>query len=162
MVAVVARQVAARYARPVKRSVLLSPLVLAALLPVSAHGQSEEPTLTGREAIERIIGNTIVLAPTKPLPTLAVRSFIYFSPDGRAAMQTAASERAEEEEKTETRTGNWSIDDQERLCVVEEGKILRKEDCTGVRVTGNIVQSVPEKIFGDATATLLEGNPRGL
>ena len=46
--------------------------------------------------------------------------------------------------------------------MVEEGKALREEDCTGMRVTGNIVQSVPEKIFGDATATLLEGNPRGL
>lgn len=145
-----------------KKSILLGPLALAALLPISAHGQPEEPVLTGREAIERIIGNTIVLAPTKPLPTLAVRSFIYFSPDGRAAMQIAASERADEEEKTETRTGSWSIDDQERLCVVEEGKALREEDCTGMRVAGNIVQSVPEKIFGDATATLVEGNLRGL
>lgn len=160
--AAVASQSAARYARPMKKSILLGPLALAALLPISAHGQPEEPVLTGREAIERIIGNTIVLAPTKPLPTLAVRSFIYFSPDGRAAMQIAASERADEEEKTETRTGSWSIDDQERLCVVEEGKALREEDCTGMRVAGNIVQSVPEKIFGDATATLVEGNLRGL
>ncbi|MBM0171116.1 hypothetical protein [Altererythrobacter sp. C41] len=89
-----------------KKSLLLAPLALSLLLPVSAHGQSKEPTLTGREAIERIIGNTIVLAPTKPLPTLAVRSFIYFSPDGRAAMQIAASERADEEEKNGNKNRN--------------------------------------------------------
>lgn len=146
-----------------KSPLLFVALSLSALLPASAHGQSEEPVLTGRAAIERIIGNTMVLAPTKPLPTIDVKSFIYFSPDGRSAMQMTASDPANEEEtEAETEAGNWSIDDQERLCVVQQGKTLKDGDCIGVRVTGNTIHSVPEDVFDGATATLLEGNPRRL
>lgn len=143
-----------------KRPVLLA--VLAVLLPASTYGQSETPILTGRAAIERISGNTIVLAPAMPMPTLAVRAFIYFSPDGRAIMQMSTGERASDERIAETRTGSWSIDDQDRLCVVEEGKALREEDCIGVRIAGDTVHSEPESVFRDTIATLLEGNPRGL
>lgn len=46
--------------------------------------------------------------------------------------------------------------------MVQEGKTLKDRDCIGVRVIGNIVHSVPEDIFDGTTATLLEGNPRGL
>jgi len=145
-----------------KKSIPLGPLALAALLPVSAHGQSEEPALTGRAAIERIIGNTLILAPKKPLPDMTVQSFIYFGPDGRASMQMQARERMNGTEKTEAETGKWSIDDQDRLCVVEEGKTLRDRDCLGMTVTGNTVRSVPEDVLGDAIATLVEGNPHGL
>lgn len=145
-----------------KHPLLLAVLSLWVLLPASAYGQSEAPVLTGRAAIERIIGNTMLLAPAKPLPTIDVRSYIYFSPDGRTAMQMTARDPANDEKKAETEAGNWSIDDQERLCVVQEGKTLKDRDCIGVRVTGNSVRSVPEDIFEDATATLLEGNPRGL
>lgn len=145
-----------------KSPLLFVALSLSALLPASAHGQSDEPVLTGRAAIERIIGNTMVLVPTAPLPTINVKSFIYFNPDGRAVMQMTASDRADEAEKTETRAGNWSIDAQERLCVVDEATTLREQDCIGVRVTGNTVRAVPEDVFDGATATLLEGNPRGL
>ena len=145
-----------------KRPLLLAALSLSVLFPAGALGQAEEPVLTGHAAIERIIGNTMVLAPTTPLPTVSVKSFIYFSPDGRAAMQITASSQADKEERAENEAGNWSIDDQERLCVVEEGTTLREQDCIGVRVTGNTVHSVPEDIFDGATATLLEGNPREL
>ena len=145
-----------------KHPIPFAVLSLSAVFPASAHGQSEAPVLTGRAAIERIIGNTMLFAPAKPFPTIKVRSFIYFSPDGRTAMQMTASDPANEEEKAETEAGNWSIDDQERLCVVQEGKTLKDRDCIGVRITGNSVRSVPEDIFEDATATLLEGNPRGL
>lgn len=147
---------------PMKRSVLLTALVLAALLPASAHGQSEEPVLTGRAAVERMIGNTLVLAPKEPLPEMTVQSFIYFDPDGRASMQIKASERMNGTERTETKAGNWWVDDQERLCVVEEGKTLRDRDCLGMRVTGNVVQSVPEGIFHDSIAPIAKGNLHGL
>lgn len=132
------------------------------LLPVSAHGQSEEPVLTGRAAIERIVGNTLVLAAKTPSPNLDVKSFVYFSPDGRAAMQMTANDQANEEENIDVEAGNWSIDDQERLCVGEEGATLREQDCIGLRVTGDTVHSVPEDVLDGAVATLLEGNPRGL
>lgn len=132
------------------------------MLPASAYGQSEEPVLTGRAAIERIIGNTLVLAPLEPLPDMTLQSSIYFSPDGRASMQIEASERINGTEKAETETGKWLIDDQDRLCVVEEGKTLRDLDCIGMTVAGNVVRSVPEEVLGDATVTLVEGNPRGL
>jgi len=145
-----------------KKSVLLASLTLSTLLPASAHGQSEEPVLTGRAAIERIIGNTLVLAPKEPLPDITLQSSIYFSPDGRAGMQIEASERINGAEKTEAETGKWSIDDQDRLCVTEEGKTLRERDCIGMTVTGDTVRSVPEDVLGAATATLTEGNPRGL
>lgn len=145
-----------------KSSPLLAVLSLSALFPASVYGQSEEPVLTGRAAIERIIGNTMILAPAKPHPTLNVRSFVYFSPDGRAVMQMTASDRVDEVEKTETEAGDWSIDDQERLCVVADGTTLRDQDCIGLTVAGSIVRSVPEDVFGGATATLVEGNPHGL
>jgi len=145
-----------------KRFVLLASLSLAAMLPASAYGQSEEPALTGRAAIERIIGNTLVLAPREPLPDMTVQSFIYFGPDGRASMQMKASKRVNGTKKTEAETGKWSIDDQDRLCVIEEGKTLRERDCIGMTVTGDTVRSVPEDVFGDATATLVNGNPHGL
>lgn len=132
------------------------------MLPASAYGQSEEPVLTGRAAIEHIIGNTLVLAPLEPLPEMTVQSFIYFGPDGRASMQMKASERVNGTEKTEAETGKWSIDDQDRLCVVEEGKTLKDRDCLGMTVTGNTVRSVPEDVLGNATVTLVEGNPHGL
>ena len=132
------------------------------MLPASAYGQTEEPVLTGRAAIERIIGNTLVLAPLEPLPDMTVQSFIYFDPDGRASMQIKASERINGTEKTETETGKWSIDDHDRLCVAEEGKTLRDRDCLGMTVTGNTVRSVPEDVLGNASATLVEGNPHGL
>src|SRR5690606_30068858 len=101
----------------------------------------------------RIIGNTLMLAPKEPLPDMTVQSFIYFAPDGRASMQIKASERVNGTEKTETEAGNWSIDDQDRLCVAEEGKALRDRDCVGMTVTGNNVRSVPEDVFHEATAT---------
>lgn len=145
-----------------KRTLLLAPLSFLVLFPGGASGQTDEPVLTGRAAAERIIGNTMVLTPTNPNPTISLKSLIYFSPDGRAAMQITASDPATEDEKTETEAGNWSIDDQERLCVVEEGDTLRDRDCVGMRVTGNIVQSVPEDVLDGATATLVEGNPYGL
>lgn len=132
------------------------------MLPASAYGQSEGPVLTGRAAIERIIGNTLVLAPTKPLPTIKVRSYIYFSPNGRTAMQMTASSQEDQDEMMEQEAGNWSIDDQERLCVVAEGTTLRDQDCIGLRIAGNTVHSVPEDVFDGAIATLLEGNPHGL
>lgn len=145
-----------------KRPLLLAALSFSALLPATAYGQSEESVLTGRAAIERIIGNTLVLAPKTPGPNLNVKSFIYFSPDGRAAMQMTAGDQANDEENIEIEPGTWSIDDQERLCVVEEGTILKERDCIGLRVTGDTVHSVPEDILDGAIATLLEGNPRGL
>lgn len=145
-----------------KSPLILAALSLSALIPATAYGQSEEPVLTGRAAVERIIGNTLVLAPKEPLPDLTLQSSIYFSPDGRASMQMKASEQMNGTEKAKTEAGKWVIDDQDRLCVVEEGKTLRDRDCIGMTVAGNVVRSVPEEILGDAIATLVEGNPHGL
>ena len=132
------------------------------LLPASAHGQSEEPVLTGRMAIERIIGNTLVLTPAKPDPAINIKSFAYFSPDGRAAMQITVSDPASTAEKKTSEEGDWSIDDQGRLCVVKEGGIVGDHDCAGMTVTGNTVRSMPKYIFEGAIVTLVEGNPHGL
>lgn len=129
------------------------------LLPASAQGQPEEPVLTGRAAIERIIGNTLVLAPAGDTP-FALEVIMYFAPDGRAASRVLANGVANEEESM---TGKWSIDEQERLCVVENGKDLKAErDCIGMVVTGDTVSSVPEDIFRDVRATIAEGNLHGL
>lgn len=138
-----------------KKHLLLMALSISALFPVSVQAQSEEPVLTGRAAIERIIGNTTILAPTTQPPSSG-KSFIYFSPDERATVQNEIAGAAHSE------TGHWSIDDQERLCMKEEGTALKEIDCIGITIMGNTLHSVPANIFFGMTAKLAEGNLRGL
>ncbi|RIV78157.1 hypothetical protein [Pelagerythrobacter aerophilus] len=142
-----------------KRPLLLASMGLSALIPASAYGQAEEPTLAGRAAIERIAGNTIVLTPESEAP-FALEVVMYFASDGRAVSRMSANGVANE---AESLVGKWSIDDQERLCVVEDGKDLKSDrDCIGIVVTGNTVRSVPEDIFRGLHATIAEGNPSKL
>lgn len=145
-----------------KRPLLLASLGLSVLLSTSAYGQSQGPVLTGHAAIERIIGNTMVFIPKESIPAIDVKSLIYFNPDGRATMRIIANGQPGEAEKTEIETGTWSIDDQERLCVVSEGNTLRETDCIGLTVKGDTVSSTPDDTLHRATVTLVKGNPYGL
>jgi len=63
---------------------------------------------------------------------------------------------------TEAEAGNWPIDNKERLCVVKKGGVLRDQDCIGVTVRGDTVNSAPDHALVDATITLVKGNPYGL
>ena len=141
-----------------KRALLLPGLCLAALVPADAQAQAAEPALEGKAATERIIGNTLVLSGTAPsVEGMAI--VIYFDPDGRAASQLVKDGRPVDGERDEAA---WSVDDQERLCVVEDGRTLRDRDCIGPLVTGDTVRSTPEEAFAGITVTLVSGNPHDL
>ncbi len=128
---------------------------LLALPPVVASSQSET-TVEGRAALERVTGNTLHLSPKKELP-LPVEVVMYFSPDGRAIVRGLIDGELSE---TREAPAQWSIDDQDRLCVVDEGKAKEPErDCLAMEVTGDNVQSVPENVFGGLTVTILQDNP---
>lgn len=141
-----------------KRALLLPGLFLAALIPADAHGQSAEPAFEGKAAIQRIIGNTLLLSGVAPsVEGMAIA--IYFDPDGRAASQLMKDGRPVDDERDEAA---WSVDDQERLCVVEDGRTLRDKDCIGPIVMGDTVRSTPEEAFAGMAVTLVRGNPHDL
>lgn len=127
------------------------------MFPSGAYGQSTaSTTLTGREAVDHVIGNTLVYSDPDLKDILVV---MHFKPDGRAVMQTMANGVASEVGRRE---GVWSIDDQERLCVVEDERSPVDEDCLGMTITGNVVHPVPDGLFGEATITLVKGNSHKL
>ena len=129
---------------------------LFALTPAVASGQAET-ALTGQAALDGIIGNTLHLAPKEELP-FSLEIIVYFAPNGRAFMRELIN--GEINDPRGGTPSHWSIDDQERLCVVDEGKTPRPErDCLGMMVTGDSVQSVPPKEFKDLRVTIVEGNP---
>lgn len=152
----------ARASDSMNRCMLLSLLAISAFWSAGALAQSGDALLTGRAAIDRIVGNTMVLIPKETGLGKDLKSLVYLMPDGRAAFKTQAGDGKGGQRDVEAWEGRWSVDDQERLCVSKADHAPRDRDCLGLTIKGNSIYSVPADAFSNSIATLETGNPYGL
>lgn len=145
-----------------KRTLFLACLMLSTMHPSTALSQAPS-TLTGRDAADRFIGNSMVIRERESDAYLADFVFvIYFEPGGRAAVRVTLIGHTGELDPDEAGwddEASWLIDDQRQICVIYDGAEPSYGDCLAVTVTGNEVHSVQEDIFHDMRVTLVEDNP---
>ncbi|MXO99578.1 hypothetical protein GRI97_11325 [Altererythrobacter xixiisoli] len=120
--------------------------LLIALLPTGAQGAVDPPgeiviappaeapplRIVGGEAIDRLIGNTLVATQTN-LGSDQPPALLYLRPDGTAVGREGRQGAKAEQAK-------WWIEDETLLCILPPGGKRTRNDCVGIVIEGDRIQ----------------------
>ena len=130
---------------------------LAILVPCAlwaAEPSIEGPSLSGQEAIQKVIGNTLIAVDQvsgSPKPEPESQDLLYFAPDGTGRLKS--KETAERPDSV-----TWHIDDQDHLCLVKDAET----SCAQITIRANNVALQYADHTETMKVTLVTGNPFGL
>lgn len=130
---------------------LLGALLLAA---VPAHAETSE--ISGRAAIDRLLGNTLVSTPIDPMMEVQ-DGLLLLRADGTAAwVNIGVGDTAKEV--------RWTVDERDWLCIAGFDDVLVDDACTGIVIAGDEVTMLQDDSSseGRLTIRLEKGNSRGL
>ncbi|MFC4256299.1 hypothetical protein GRI97_10775 [Altererythrobacter xixiisoli] len=116
------------------------------------------PELSGMDAVERLIGNTLVVTMTFEADKPPYKVFMHLKEDRSALATTDLNAKAQRRV--------WFIDDRGELCFAEDVARLVSNDCIRLEITGDTVVLLDDDKRSDEEpwiqVELLPGNPYGL